>query len=86
MPATSEAQRKAAGAALAVSRGQAPKSSLKGASLGMLKSMSGSQLADFASKPRTTREVIGKHPGASSHKSVHRSGHKSEHRKRRKSL
>lgn len=85
MPATSEAQRKAAGAALAVSRGQAPKSSLKGASLGMLKSMSGSQLADFASKPRTTREVMGKHPGVgASGKSSHKSSHKSKHRKAKK--
>ena len=80
MPATSEAQRKAAGAALAVSRGQASKSNLKGASRGMLKSMSGSQLADFASKPRTTREVIGKHPGAGS---SHKLGHKSSSRKRK---
>ena len=85
MPAISEAQRKAAGAALAVSRGQASKSSLKGASLGMLKSMSGSQLADFASKPRTTREVIGRHPGVgSSSKSSHKSSHKSKHRKAKK--
>ena len=82
MPATSENQRKAAGAALAVSRGQAPRSGLKGASRGMLKSMSGSQLADFARKPRTTREVIGKHPGAgSSGKSSHKSSHKGKRRK-----
>ncbi len=64
MPAESAAQRKAAGAALSVKRGQAPVSSLRGASRGMYRSMSAAQLADFARSPRTTREVIGDHPAA----------------------
>ena len=81
MPAKSSQQQKAAGAALAVSRGQAPKSSLKGASRGMLKSMTPAELADFASSPRTTKEVIGKHPSAGS---SHKSDHKSKHRKPKK--
>ena len=57
MPAESEPQRRAAGAALAVKRGEAPASSLKGASRQMLK-MSRSALEDYASKPtrpQTTR-------------------------------
>lgn len=58
MPAESEAQRKAAGAALAVRRGQAPKSSLRGASKAMLK-MSESQLRDYARKGRTTSQAAG---------------------------
>ena len=64
MPAESAAQRKAAGVALAAKRGQQPKSSLRGASRGMFKSMTSAELADFASKPRTTKEVIGDHPSA----------------------
>lgn len=58
MPAKSEQQRKAAGAALAVRRGERPTSSLMGASKSML-SMSTKQLRDYARKPRTTREVAG---------------------------
>ena len=81
MPAESAAQRRAAGAALAVSRGQAPKSGLKGASRSMLKSMTSAELADFASSPRTTKEVIGQHPSAGS---SHKTGHKSKHRKHKK--
>lgn len=46
----SERQRKAAGAALAAKRKGSSKG-LKGASLSMYKSMSISQLRDFASKP-----------------------------------
>ncbi|KKM10165.1 hypothetical protein LCGC14_1722080 [marine sediment metagenome] len=61
MPAESEPQRQAAGAALAVKRGQAPRSKLRGASRSMFNSMTVAQLADFASKPRTTREVIGEY-------------------------
>ncbi|KKM23766.1 hypothetical protein LCGC14_1611890 [marine sediment metagenome] len=57
MPAESEPQRRAAGAALAVKRGERPASSLKGAARSML-SMTRSQLEDYArtpSKPQTTR-------------------------------
>lgn len=64
MPAESKKQQGAAGAALSVKRGQAPLSSLKGAARKMHESMSAAQLADFAGKPRTTKEVIGDHPAA----------------------
>ncbi|KKK63669.1 hypothetical protein LCGC14_2991970 [marine sediment metagenome] len=50
MPATSEPQRKAAGAALAVKQGKAPASGLRGASKRML-SMPRSSLEHLASKP-----------------------------------
>ena len=53
MPAKSEAQRKAAGAALAAKRGKSPPKALAGASKSMAKSMTESQLRDFASKPKT---------------------------------
>ncbi|WCM25903.1 DUF3008 family protein [Sphingomonas sp. QA11] len=52
MPATSKAQQKAAGAALAAKRGEEPKSKLKGASKQMERSMSEDQLEDFASTKR----------------------------------
>lgn len=52
MPATSKAQQKAAGAALAAKRGEEPKSKLKGASRQMEKSMSEDQLEEFASTRR----------------------------------
>jgi hypothetical protein len=52
MPATSKAQQKAAGAALAAKRGEQPKSKLKGASKAMEKSMSESELEDLASTQR----------------------------------
>jgi len=52
MPATSKAQQKAAGAALAAKRGETTKSELKGASKGMYESMSEKQLEDFASTKR----------------------------------
>jgi len=52
MPATSKAQQKAAGAALAAKRGDAPKSELKGASKQMEKSMTEKQLDEFASTKR----------------------------------
>jgi hypothetical protein len=48
MPAKSKKQQMAAGAALAAKRGEKPKSSLKGASKEMAKSMSAKQLEDFA--------------------------------------
>ncbi len=44
MPAKSAAQQKAAGAALSAKRGDTPKSSLKGASRGMEKSMTEKEL------------------------------------------
>ena len=49
MPAKSEAQQKAAGAALAAKRGDMPKSQLKGASKEMYDSMTEKELEDFAS-------------------------------------
>jgi Protein of unknwon function (DUF3008) len=52
MPATSKKQQMAAGAALAAKRGKRPKSSLKGASKQMEKSMSEKQLKDFAKTKR----------------------------------
>ncbi|MCF3972319.1 DUF3008 family protein [Paracoccus salsus] len=48
MPARSKAQQKAAGAALAVKRGEADKSSLKGASKEMFDTMTEEELEDFA--------------------------------------
>jgi hypothetical protein len=58
MPARSKKQQMAAGAALSAKRGERPKSSLKGASRQMAKSMSERQLEEFAStkrKPLPTR-------------------------------
>jgi hypothetical protein len=52
MPATSKAQQKAAGAALAAKRGDAPRSKLKGASREMADSMSEKQLEAFAGTSR----------------------------------
>jgi hypothetical protein len=52
MPAKSKKQQKAAGAALAAKRGERSKSSLKGASKQMAKSMSEKQLRDFAKTKR----------------------------------
>lgn len=52
MPAKSQAQQKAAGAALAAKRGDTKKSDLKGASKGMEKSMSEGELAEMASTRR----------------------------------
>jgi Protein of unknwon function (DUF3008) len=52
MPAKSKAQQKAAGAALAAKRGDAPKSALRGASRSMEESMSKKQLEELASTPR----------------------------------
>jgi hypothetical protein len=48
MPAKSKAQQKAAGAALAVKRGEADKSSLQGASKEMYETMTEAELEDFA--------------------------------------
>ncbi|CDX11828.1 DUF3008 family protein [Mesorhizobium tamadayense] len=52
MPATSQAQQKAAGAALAAKRGEIKKSELKGASREMYESMSEEQLEEFAETKR----------------------------------
>jgi len=52
MPAKSAAQQKAAGAALSAKRGDIPKSKLKGASKQMERSMSETQLEDFAHTKR----------------------------------
>ena len=52
MPAKSNAQQKAAGAALAAKRGDTPKSELKGASKQMAESMTEKQLEEFASTKR----------------------------------
>ncbi|HVH79373.1 MAG TPA: DUF3008 family protein [Stellaceae bacterium] len=52
MPAKSQAQQKAAGAALAAKRGKQKVSNLKGASKSMYKSMSEDKLEDFASTKR----------------------------------
>ncbi|MEP9371400.1 DUF3008 family protein [Mesorhizobium sp. KR1-2] len=48
MPATSKAQQKAAGAALAAKRGEIKVSALRGASRQMFESMSEKQLEEFA--------------------------------------
>ena len=52
MPAVSEAQRKAAALALAAKRRKIPVSQLKGSAKAMYKSMTASQLEDFAATPR----------------------------------
>jgi hypothetical protein len=52
MPAKSKAQQKAAGAALSAKRGETPKSSLKGASKEMAKSMTEKELDELASTKR----------------------------------
>jgi len=52
MPAKSKKQQMAAGAALAAKRGKRPKSSLKGASRQMAKSMSKSELRKMAKTKR----------------------------------
>ncbi|WP_370188630.1 DUF3008 family protein [Qipengyuania sp.] len=52
MPAQSQAQQKAAGAALSAKRGETDKSELRGASKEMYESMSESELEEFASTKR----------------------------------
>ncbi|HEV7255570.1 MAG TPA: DUF3008 family protein [Mesorhizobium sp.] len=52
MPAKSQAQQKAAGAALAAKRGEIKKSQLKGASKSMVESMSEDQLEELAHTKR----------------------------------
>ena len=53
MPAKSQAQQKAAGAALAAKRDDKPKSKLKGASREMYETMSEKELDDLASTNRS---------------------------------
>ena len=62
MPATSRAQQKAAGAALAAKRGEINKSELFGASKEMYESMSEKELEEFAQT---------KHKGLPEHKAKH---------------
>lgn len=52
MPAQSQAQQKAAGAALSAKRGETDKSELRGASKEMYESMSESELEEFANTKR----------------------------------
>lgn len=52
MPAKSQAQQKAAGAALSAKRGEEKVSALKGASKSMYKSMDEKELAEMASTKR----------------------------------
>lgn len=52
MPAKSQAQQKAAGAALSAKRGDTPKSKLRGASKQMASSMSEKELEKMASTKR----------------------------------
>lgn len=54
MPAKSQAQQKAAGAALSAKRGETKKSELRGASKEMYESMSEKQLEEFAETKRTS--------------------------------
>ena len=55
MPAKSQAQQKAAGAALSAKRGDTPKTKLKGASKSMADSMSEKQLEELASTKRKSK-------------------------------
>ena len=57
MPALSQAQQKAAGAALSAKRGETPPSSLKGASLDMYKTMSEKELEEMASTDTARRNL-----------------------------
>ncbi|MHA7972017.1 DUF3008 family protein [Rhizobium sp. CAU 1783] len=62
MPAKSKAQQKAAGAALAVKRGETGKSALKGASKEMHDSMTEKELEELASTKRKGKpEHVAKH-------------------------
>lgn len=60
MPAKTEAQRKAAGMALAAKRGEIPQSKLRGPSLRMFQGMKVAQLRDFATKPLAKGDKKGK--------------------------
>lgn len=62
MPAKSQAQQKAAGAALAAKRGQTAVKDLYGAALEMFHSMSESELEELAQVPASkTREQLPEH-------------------------
>jgi hypothetical protein len=61
MPAKSQAQRKAAGAALSAKRGDTPKSKLRGASKQMVDSMSEKELEKMASTKRKGKPSHVKH-------------------------
>ena len=54
MPAKSQAQQKAAGAALAAKRGEVPKAKLKGASREMFETMTEKELDELATVKRST--------------------------------
>jgi hypothetical protein len=60
MPSKSQAQQRAAGAALSAKRGEIPVSRLRGAALKMYESMSERQLRDFA---KTKRKRLPKKKG-----------------------
>jgi len=60
MPAKSQAQQKAAGAALSAKRGDTPKSKLKGASKQMASSMSEKELDKISTKRKGKPERVGK--------------------------
>lgn len=64
MPSTSKAQQKAAGAALSAKRGDTRVKDLKGASKSMYKSMSETQLEEFA---ETKRKGLPEHVGKTKH-------------------
>lgn len=64
MPSISKAQQKAAGAALSAKRGDTKVKDLKGASKSMYKSMSETQLEDFA---ETKRKGLPEHKGETKH-------------------
>jgi len=64
MPSTSKAQQKAAGAALSAKRGDTKVKDLKGASKSMYKSMSETQLEEFA---ETKRKGLPEHKGKTKH-------------------
>ena len=53
MPAKSQAQQKAAGAALAAKRGEAPKAKLKGASREMFETMTEKELDELTTVKRS---------------------------------
>ena len=64
MPSTSKAQQKAAGAALSAKRGDTKVKDLKGASKSMYKSMSETQLEEFA---ETKRKGLPEHKKQTKH-------------------
>ena len=61
MPAKSKAQQKAAGAALSAKRGDTPRSELKGASKGMVESMTEKELEELAETKRKGKPEHVKH-------------------------